>query len=113
MISLVLPIQTVSEANCRDHWRAKAKRVKQQRLIARALTPATPISCVVTLVRVSYRALDDDNLRSALKAVRDGVADKLGVNDRDPSVQWRYDQARGEPCVHVTLEATARAGEAA
>jgi hypothetical protein len=49
----------------------------------------------VTMARVAPRELDDDNLRGALKAVRDGIADAFGVNDRDPRVTWVYGQRRG------------------
>jgi hypothetical protein len=63
---------------------------------------------VVTLTRVASRALDDDNWVGAAKAVRDGVADWLHVNDNDPRVTWRYDQrkgAQGEYAVEIRLEA--------
>ena len=33
-----------------------------------------------------------DNLQSALKGVRDGCADALGVKDNDPRVVWEYGQ---------------------
>lgn len=46
----------------------------------------------VTLTRVSPRRLDGDNLASAFKAVRDGVADALGRNDGDSEIDWRYEQ---------------------
>ena len=40
--------------------------------------------------------LDDDNLRGALKWVRDAVAEALGVkDDRDPRYIWNYMQGRG------------------
>jgi len=48
---------------------------------------------VVRLERVAPRALDDDNLRGALKAVRDAVAEALGIDDADPRVRWQYGQA--------------------
>lgn len=51
---------------------------------------------VVLLTRVSPRNLDDDNLAGALKAVRDGVADALKVNDRDPRVVWLVDWEQGK-----------------
>ena len=90
-----LPIATVSESNRRDHWQVKRKRAKAQRQMAAALVPRFGLPCVVTLTRVSPRELDDDNLRGALKAVRDGVADRLGIDDRDPRVEWRYAQRKG------------------
>lgn len=104
---IVLPLHTVSESNSRDHWRKKAKRVKGHRLVAKSKTPEHRLPCVVTLTRIAPRALDDDNLRGALKAVRDGVADKLGTDDRDPRIEWRYAQARGkarEYAVRIDLQ---------
>jgi hypothetical protein len=89
-----LPLRIESEANRRDHWGDKARRVKAQRFAAIAV-PVHPLPCVVTLVRVAPRALDDDNLRSAFKALRDGIADRLGVKDNDPRVRWEYAQVRG------------------
>jgi len=47
---------------------------------------------VVRLVRRAPRRLDGDNLAGALKSVRDGVADALGVDDRNPRVRWVVDQ---------------------
>ena len=105
MISITLPIHTVSEANRRDHWRVKAKRARLHRKTAAALVPRFALPCIVGLVRVGVRCLDDDNLRAALKSTRDGVADRLGVPDNDPRIEWRYGQAKGAPAVLVTLEA--------
>lgn len=52
----------------------------------------------VTLTRLAPSSgLDDDNLRGALKAVRDGVADALRIDDRDPRVTWEYEQRRSQP----------------
>lgn len=101
-IVVTLPIRTVSESNVRTHWAQRAKRAKGQRLtVALRLRPEVigrrVMPCVVTLTRISPRMLDDDNLRGATKAVRDGVADALGVDDRDPRVAWLYDQAKGKP----------------
>ena len=99
-MTVTVPIRTVSEANVRAHWPARAERAREQRhmtrLVLRAQScprPALPI--VVTLTRVAPRELDDDTLRCALKAVRDGVADYLGVDDRHPDVGWLYAQRRG------------------
>jgi hypothetical protein len=53
---------------------------------------------VIRLTRVTAprgKILDDDNLRGCLKAVRDGVADWLGINDNDPRVSWHYAQRNG------------------
>lgn len=105
MITCHLPIKTVSEANRRDHWAVKAKRAKSQRHTAAMLVPRFGLPCAVTLVRIGPKALDTDNLNGALKAVRDGVADRLGIQDNDPRVTWRYGQKRGPYGVEITLEA--------
>jgi hypothetical protein len=101
-----LPLRIESCANLREHWTAKAKRAKSHRKAALAV-PVYPLPCVVTLVRVAPRELDDDNLASGFKNFRDGIADRLGVKDNDPRVAWRYAQARGKPkeyAVRVVIE---------
>lgn len=57
------------------------------------------------------RRLDDDNLRAGMKAVRDGVADALGVDDGSDRVRWEYDDVPASAwgvLVHVRVEAPAR-----
>lgn len=108
-----LPIRTVSEANVRTHWAARARRARDQRstvaiaLRCHGVTVAT-LPCVVALTRIAPRELDDDNLRGALKAVRDGIADALEVDDRDARVRWEYGQRRGaanEHSVDIEIQA--------
>ncbi len=69
--------------------------------------PEFPV--VVTLTRIAPHELDDDNLAFAFKAMRDGVADALGVRDRDPRVSWRYAQRKPKTPrtygVEITVEA--------
>jgi len=48
----------------------------------------------VTFTRVAFGRLDSDNLTACFKAHRDAVADLLGLNDRDPRIEWRAEQAR-------------------
>lgn len=91
----VLPLRIESVANRREHWSKRASRTKAHRLAALAV-PKHPVPCVVTLIRVAPRALDGDNLQSGFKALRDGIADRLGVDDADPRVRWEYDQVRGK-----------------
>jgi hypothetical protein len=55
----------------------------------------------ITLVRVGKRDLDDDNLAGAFKAVRDGVADWLGINDGSKKLVWKYEQTRGDTAITV------------
>lgn len=120
---VTIPLRTVSESNARGHWKVGHRRHREQRLTTRLVLagalPAdgmmppqsredasgprsgvrvVPWSIRVTLTRLAPSSgLDDDNLRGALKYVRDGVADALGVNDRDPRVTWDYDQRRSKP----------------
>lgn len=110
MSVVMLPLKTVSESNVREHWAAKANRTKRARKTAFLLTPIAPLPCVVILTRYSVGTLDDDNLRGALKACRDGIADRLQVADNDPRVEWRYAQKpckRGECGVQVRIEVAA------
>lgn len=108
-ICVKLPIRAVSVSNIREHWSVRAKRTKAHRhtattmlmMVANGLALAGPV--VVTLNRSSPRKLDDDNLRGALKAVRDGVADWLGVVDNDPRVTWEYKQQTGKPKEHAVF----------
>lgn len=93
-----LPLRTVSALNMREHWAAKARRVKDERSTAfylcRKFARDVGVPCIVTMTRRSPGTLDDDNLRGALKGVRDGIADALGIDDRDPRVQWHYQQQK-------------------
>lgn len=103
MIDILLHVRTWSEANQRGHWGKRARRAKKQRETARLLVRAARVvipksgSLVITLTRIAPRSLDTDNLASALKAVRDGVADALGVDDGCARIEWRYAQARSKP----------------
>jgi hypothetical protein len=102
IICVVLPLKIISEANGREHWRKKAARVRNHRRAAmlglNAVHPDWfPESATVTLTRISPRTLDDDNLASGFKAVRDGVADWLGIDDGDKRLTWRYAQRKGRP----------------
>ena len=100
-VLVVLPLRIVSEANSREHWAPKAKRAREQRgatrlvLKASATPPGPPV--VVTLTRIAPRRLDGDNLQRACKAVRDGVADWLGIDDGSEEVTWLYRQEKGKP----------------
>ncbi len=100
-----------SAANIRVHWAKRAAAAKKLRVVGRAVgknlceVNERAGGMVVTFVRVAPRLLDDDNLAFAFKAMRDGVADALGVSD-GPSggVTWRYEQRRGEVCVEVCVD---------
>lgn len=98
---ILIPLRLGSGLNDRGHWRVKASKVKAEReavgwaLRAVRVRPQPPL--VVTLTRIApSNGLDDDNLRGALKAVRDEVASWLGVDDkRADLVLYSYRQKRG------------------
>lgn len=117
MIFVTIPLKTVSEANSHEHWRARQKRAKGQRDAAGLFVlgesqrrngyhsswilnggpEGTRLhNLVVTITRLSARQLDSDNLASSQKHVRDGVADALGIDDRDPRVRWEYAQEKAK-----------------
>jgi hypothetical protein len=103
---VIAGLRTKGGMNSREHWRQRAKRVKAERLAVwahQALDrPALPLR--VTLTRVApSNGLDDDNLASALKSVRDQIAAWLGVDDkRRDIVRYEYEQRRGPWAVEIS-----------
>lgn len=101
-VHFVVPIRTKPMNNTREHWASRAKRVKMERGATRAAwlgvgSTSPTLPCAVTLIRVAPRKLDGDNLQSALKAVRDEMAEIIGVDDGDESmVTWLYEQRQPE-----------------
>lgn len=105
-----LPIKLVSLVNVREHWRVRSLRAKSQRGMAYLVCPKVQLPCIVTITRIAPRPLDSDNNVISAKHARDGIADRLGVNDNDPRIEWRYKQGKGKPRVYevfVTIEAMA------
>jgi hypothetical protein len=114
-----IPLHIKNGCNLREHWAARAKRVKKERnMVGWALLgqrtgprgelgPSLPV--VVTLTRLAPRQLDSDNCVAGFKGVRDSIAEFLGVNDNDPRVTWRYAQekAKGYSCKIEITEAGA------
>lgn len=97
--------------NAREHWAAKANRLSAQKRIAWAATYQQIKTgekwrtATVTITRIGKRKMDSDNLASSAKAVRDGVASALGVDDGSERYEWRYAQAIGkEYGVRVEIE---------
>lgn len=120
-VIVTLPLHTISESNRRGHWSKHSKRIKEHRHVtAMALRPklleffaprelylSPDLSVLVYLKRYAPSSgLDDDNLRGSLKSIRDGIADALGVDDRDHRIIWHYSQARGPYSVQIELTAT-------
>lgn len=105
MIHLKLPIKTESEANKREHWAKKYKRSESQRAMAMANLKSEiakrgkvdwNMPIVVKLTRIGKRRLDDDNLARSFKAVRDGIADALNIDDGSDCLRWHYAQTTGK-----------------
>ena len=125
---ITIPMELPSAANLREHWAAKAKRVKAQRTkvqwalayrdremleLHAALARGQLLD--VAFVRVAPRALDDDNLASAFKAIRDELAKQLGTHDGPKGpLRFRYSQEHAAPgvaMVRVSVEPVALARE--
>jgi hypothetical protein len=103
MIEVRMNMKIVSVANMRLHWAVKAKLTRDQRNRTRMSLAAVAQSSglemlpvTVVLTRVAPRKLDGDNLQSGFKAVRDGVADWLGVDDGNGLIDWQYAQRSGK-----------------
>jgi len=50
----------------------------------------------ITLIRLAPRSMDDDNLQGALKYIRDGVAEFMGVDDNSSRIDWEYGQQKSD-----------------
>jgi hypothetical protein len=102
-VKVTVPVRIDSGLNMRVHWRVRANTNASHRAAAyfalRQHGVATPelMPCTVTITRVAPRELDDDNMVGGSKSLRDGVADWLGIDDRDKRVKWLYAQRRGKP----------------
>lgn len=95
MSSTLLPVRIESTQNLREHWAKRARRTKAHRNAA-LLVPKHALPCIVTLTRIGRRYLDDDNNVAGFKALRDGIAARLGVDDADRRVRWFYKQEIGK-----------------
>jgi hypothetical protein len=118
-ITWEIPLKTVSEANSSEHWTVSSRRHRQQQFFIRALFHAldkeVPVPCVVTFTRINSRNLDDDNLVSSMKWIRDEVSqcifpetrkhyitkkgilrDVKGRADCDPRITWKYAQEKSK-----------------
>ena len=112
-----IPIRTISEANCSQHWTKKSKRHKQQQLFVRLAyakyVNGLILPCIVTMTRLAPRILDDDNLCSAFKWIRDELSESMlpdksatyvarngklkklkGRADSDERITWKYSQEK-------------------
>lgn len=111
--SVQFPMRTERGQNAREHWRDRARRVKDEKWstawsLVSVFGPRNPwpLPLIVTLTRgAPSGGLDDDNLVGSLKTVRDAVADWLGVDDkRSDLVRYRYAQERAKREWFVRIE---------
>lgn len=83
--------------NARVHWAKKSKAAKQYRAECYLLTKKAGIAApdgdeilfALEFVPPDRRKRDDDNLLASCKALRDGVADALGIDDNRFITQLR------------------------
>ena len=113
-----LPVKTVSEANCSEHFLKKWKRHKHQKWeVVKAFHDNNfefnlPIE--ITLIRIASRMLDEgDNLPCSMKFIRDYLAAQIipgkaaGRADDSKEITWKYDQKKckvKENYVQVMIE---------
>ena len=111
-VSVVVPVRIESEANRHEHWRkAWARKQLHRKFAAICLAhikdrPPAGARVLINMRRIAPRLLDDDNLVSGFKALRDGVADWLGIDDGSPLLTWQCEQSKGAPktyAAHVVV----------
>lgn len=116
-LELEMPTSLPSVANLREHWLPRSRRSRRLRASAylvmrtsrewrEAAAAAREHGATITLTRVAKRGgLDSDNLASAFKPVRDGIADALELDDGDRRLVWLYADEKGKPDrVRVAIE---------
>jgi len=96
-----LRLQSIS--NQRLHWAALSSQKKKQRIAVRWALAGKVVPLLdgeiaeVQLHRIGNRQLDDDNLGTAFKSVRDEVAAALGRDDGPKApITWSYSQEQGK-----------------
>jgi len=106
MVKFHVPIRLQSLSNTRLHWRRMVAIKKMQRAAVKCClvgltSPSLPATVLIT--RVGPRKLDNDNLASACKYVRDQIAEWFGVDDGSLLYTWRYAQQTGKYGVDVEV----------
>ena len=111
-LEFFIPIRTTTGLNAREHWAVKAKRVKRERQATRffwtaqrvGLNLAAGMHWRIELVRYAPgNPPDGDNVVAGLKAVRDQLAEQLGISDGDRRHLWFYGSRRGHWGVRVRI----------
>lgn len=109
-VRFVVPIRTSTGLNAREHWAVRKKRVSAERAATRLLwraarqRPVLPVDIQLVRIAPGTRPMDDDNLPGSMKAIRDELAELLGVDDGNRAViRFTYAQERGPWGVRVTV----------
>ncbi len=117
-IKLEFPMRLENTANRREHYMVKAKRAKSQRMETLVMLRAVCRDqnwerLRIKLTRIApSKGLDYDGLVISLKHVVDGIADYLGVNDKEihpesTFLRSSYHQERRKPkeyAVRIEIE---------
>jgi len=101
-----LKLATANEANSSEHWTAKHRRHKKQKMaIKRAFLidrPQITTPLRIVLTRIAPRELDGhDNLPASLKWIVDSIAawfypgKAAGRADDSKEIKWEYKQEKG------------------
>ena len=107
-VTIEIPLRLGRGGNDRMHWRTKYRQKQAEQtavtMFLRGTPPTPPLT--VTLTRIAPgNGLDPfDNLPASLKASVDAVASWLGVDDKDPCVQYRCRQERGAWGLRIEIE---------
>lgn len=115
MIKFSIPIRTGRGLNDRMHYMQRARMVKAERQAVAWVTsqfaaPEGPVKITLCRVSPSSKGLDKDNLAGSMKAVQDQIAEWLGRDDADESLDFQRIQRpgkKGEWAVEVSVEAVA------
>jgi crossover junction endodeoxyribonuclease RusA len=98
--------------NARVHWAKRSKVAKRYRSDCYLLTkaakvqaPAGQIAFGMLFCPPDRRSYDDDNLVARMKHGRDGVADALGVDDRNFVTTFRVGDPVKGGAVRITISA--------
>ncbi len=103
-ITCEIPVRTISELNCSEHWAVKSRRHKRQKQIVNLalnnrLSEVT-LPCHIKITRYSMGTLDFDNMCASQKWVVDAICEMLipglapGRADGDKRITVSYEQEK-------------------
>ena len=107
LISLTLPIRTVSEANSQEHWTKKHRRHKKQKnnlfFAYLEIKQFVKYPCTLTFIRYAPKMLDKhDNLPMSMKWLCDAICAEItgehrpGLADNFEGLTIKYDQVKSK-----------------